>query len=79
MIRRFVPLGHTAALLYFISLPFYAVVRDFYVTKNRLHFRENHYYQGQTRGFYVSEWLQKKPSEHFVKRESYNPFIAPSN
>lgn len=71
------PLGYTAAFLYFISLPFYAVVRDFYVTENRLNLRDNLLYGVQSRGFYIDEW-QKKPSEHYVKRESYNLFTFPS-
>lgn len=72
------PLGHTAALLFFVSLPFYAVVRDFYVTENRLKMKDYLLYEGKSRGFYVNEWLQKKPSEPYVKRESYNPFTVVS-
>lgn len=78
MIRKFLPLGYTAAILYFATLPFYAVVRDFYVTENRLNLKESLLYEAQSRGFYVNEWLQKKPSEPYVKRESYNLFTIPS-
>lgn len=77
LLRKFLPLGHTVALLCFVTLPFYAVVRDFYVTKNRLNLRDALLYGVQSRGLYINEW-RKKPSEHYVKRESYNPFTFPS-
>ncbi|XP_076474269.1 uncharacterized protein LOC117156579 isoform X1 [Bombus vancouverensis nearcticus] len=77
VLRKFMSLGHTAALLYFATLPFYAVVRDFYVTKNRLNLRDSLLYGVQSRGLYLDEW-KKEPSEHYVKRESYNLFTLPS-
>lgn len=65
------------AVLLFVSLPFYAVVREFYVTDNKLNLKDTLLYEGISRSLYLYEW-KKEPSEHYVKRESYNIFTIPS-
>ncbi|XP_033175594.1 uncharacterized protein LOC100741696 isoform X2 [Bombus impatiens] len=77
VLRRFMPLEYTVAVLLFVSLPFYAVVREFYVTDNKLNLKDTLLYEGISRSLYLYEW-KKEPSEHYVKRESYNIFTIPS-
>lgn len=78
MLRKFLPFGYTTAVLFFISLPLYVVVRGFKENENRLPFSQSLNYAVQDTGYKMNVWLQKKPSEPYVKRESYNIFTVPS-
>ncbi|XP_050581106.1 uncharacterized protein LOC126917821 isoform X2 [Bombus affinis] len=78
VLRKFLPLGYTVSVLFFISLPLYVAVRGFKESENRLPFSQSLNYAVQDTGYNMNVWLQKKPSEPYVKRESYNIFTVPS-
>lgn len=78
VIRRFLSLTATTTMMFFISLPLYAVVRGFKVSTYPLTLEQSGGYGAQMSSCDINLLLQKKPSEPFVQRESYNPFKFPS-
>ncbi|XP_071873148.1 uncharacterized protein [Bombus fervidus] len=78
LLRKFLPVSHTVAVLVFISLPLYALVRGFKMNESKTDILRSSSFGIQMTSYDINLLLQKKPSEPFVKRESYNPFTVPS-
>lgn len=78
VLRKFMSLTATVGILFFISLPLYAVTYNF----QTCHYKRPHYGFTdpgiQATSYNVSMWVNQKPSDIYVKRESYNPFSFPS-
>ncbi|XP_060815418.1 uncharacterized protein LOC132906858 [Bombus pascuorum] len=79
LLRKFLPLSASVAVLFFISLPLYVLARGFKINEARTSFERAASFGIQMTGYDINLMLQKKPSEPFVKRDSYNPFTIPSN
>lgn len=72
------PLTPTVGVIFFISLPLYAVVHDFIVRQYRIPLWLSLHFGAQMSSYDVNFWLKNKSSAPFVKRESYDLFTIPS-
>ncbi|XP_043593804.1 uncharacterized protein LOC122572640 isoform X2 [Bombus pyrosoma] len=78
VLRKFMSLSATMAILFLISLPIYAVAYDLKeprYRRPRLGFSDPGI---QATSYDLNMWLKQKPSEIYVKRDSYDLFSLPS-